>query len=122
MTVHAPANAAGEVRTIPQGTFYVFDNISIAPKQSMVMTIDGMPMRPAWQHVLAMLVGLLVVGTMLGGVGVALFGRKAEVPAANAEREARRQRLLDELVELERDGGSARRREQVLDELEKLWS
>jgi hypothetical protein len=122
MTVHAPANAAGEVRTIPQGSFYVFDNISIAPKQSMVMTIEGMPSRPAWRHILSVVVGLLVVVTMIVGLMFALFFKKPEAPAAHAEREARRQRLLDELVELERDGGNPKRREHVLDELEKLWS
>ncbi|HET9620011.1 MAG TPA: carboxypeptidase-like regulatory domain-containing protein [Kofleriaceae bacterium] len=121
MQVHAPANADGEVRTVPQGTFFVFENISIAPRQAMTMTIDGMPSRPAWRSLLSMIVGVLVVVVMVGGVVVALFFRRPASEKAVASA-ARRQRLLDELVVLERDGGNPKRREQVLDELEQLWS
>jgi hypothetical protein len=66
-------------------------------------------------------VGLLVVAVMLAGIGLALFTRRpAEVAAAGEE--VRRQRLLDELVELERSGANPKRREQLLVELEQLWS
>ncbi|HEX4420567.1 MAG TPA: hypothetical protein VH165_21780 [Kofleriaceae bacterium] len=121
MSVHAPPNAPGETRTVAQGTFYVIDPISIAPRQKMVMSIDGMPSRPAWRKVVPAIVGIFVVGVMLAGLGFALFRRPVR-PAANAAAEARRQRLLDELVALERDGANPKRREQLLDELEDLWS
>jgi len=69
------------------------------------------------------IVGVLVVGVMLAGLALALAARRRPAQAAEVETEARRQRLLDELVELERSGASAnpRRREQLLAELEQLW-
>jgi hypothetical protein len=39
-----------------------------------------------------------------------------------AERRARRSQLLDELVELERKGEGGKRKEQLLAELEQLWT
>jgi hypothetical protein len=127
MTVHAPANAQGEVKTIPQGSYYVLDNVSIRPKQSMQMTIEGMPSRSPWWAVISRLVGGLVVVTLLGGLGFALFRtpQARATPSGNAQR---RQRLLEELVELERQGSNLPRatlhgksRDQILDELEKIW-
>jgi hypothetical protein len=120
MTVHTPPNVQGEVRTIPQGTYFVVDSISITPKQSMVMTIDGMPSAPAWRTWVPRIIGVLVVGVMLAGVGFALLRKPARPVAASSD--TRRQRLLDELVELERVGGNPKRREQLLDELEDLWT
>jgi hypothetical protein len=38
-----------------------------------------------------------------------------------ATRDARRQKLLDELVALERTGDNPKRREQLVSELEELW-
>ena len=121
LVVHTPPNVKGETRTVPQGTFFVIDPITIMPKQSMVMTIEGLPTPPVWGSWIARIVGVLVVALMVGGVAFALFGKRPAATAA-AVREARRQRLLDELVQLERAGGSSKRREQVLRELEELWS
>ena len=121
LVVTTPPNVKGEMRTVPQGTFFVIDPITITPKQSMVMTIEGLPTPPAWRNWIARIVGVLVVALMLGGVAFALFGKRPAATAA-AAREGRRQRLLDELVQLERAGGSSKRREQVLRELEELWS
>jgi hypothetical protein len=121
LVVHTPPNVKGEVKTAPQGTFFVVDNIRIAPRQAMVMSIEGLPTPPAWRAWLSRIIGVLVVAVMLGGVAFALFGKRPAATAA-AVREARRQRLLDELVQLERAGGSSKRREQVLRELEELWS
>ncbi|HET7502943.1 MAG TPA: carboxypeptidase-like regulatory domain-containing protein [Kofleriaceae bacterium] len=121
MTVHTPQGVNGDVRTVPQGTFYVMDSISITPKQSMVMTIEGLPSEPSWRLWVPRVVGVLVVGLMMAGVGFALFFRKQGRPTV-ASSEARRQRLLDELTELERTGGNPKRREQLLDELTDLWT
>jgi hypothetical protein len=121
LVVHTPPNVKGEVKTAPQGTFFVVDNIRIAPRQAMVMSIEGLPTPPAWRAWLSRIIGVLVVAVMLGGVAFALFGKRPAATAA-AAREVRRQRLLDELVQLERAGGSSKRREQVLRELEELWS
>jgi hypothetical protein len=64
-------------------------------------------------------IGVLVVGVMLAGI---LFALTHKQPRPVAVTHGRRQRLLDELVELERTGGSPKRREQLLDELEDLWT
>ena len=128
MVVHTPPGVQGESRTVPQGTFYVIAPISIKDAHRMEMSIDGLPSRPAWRAWVQGIVGVLVVAVMLGGVALALFGRRGGSDAASAEasseaaREARRQRMLDELVELERSGANPGRRDQLLDELERLWS
>jgi hypothetical protein len=122
MMVQTPPNVRGETRTVPQGTYFVIDPISIVPKQAMVMSIAGLPSTPAWRTWVPSIVGILVVGMMLSGLVFALWSspRQHATPPA-AARDARKQRLLDELVELERTGGSAKRREQLLGELEQLW-
>jgi hypothetical protein len=120
LVVHTPPSVKGELRTVPQGTFFVIDPITIAPKQSMTMSVEGLPSPPAWRAWVSRIVGVLVVALMLGGVMLALFGKR-KVAAAAPDREARRQRLLDELVQLERSGGSPKRHEQLVRELEELW-
>jgi hypothetical protein len=121
MTVHTPTGMQGESKTVPQGTFYILSPLRIMKGQSMVMTVDGLPSPPIWRKWVQGAVGLLVVAVMLAGIGMALFTRRpAEVAAAGEE--VRRQRLLDELVELERTGANPKRREQLLVELEQLWS
>lgn len=123
MSVHAPPNAATETRTVAQGTFILIGPISIGPKQSMVMSVAGLPSPPLWRTWVSAIIGVLVVVVMLGGVGLALFGKNtAGASASTLAGAARRQRLLDELVELERSGGNPKRRDQVLAELEELWS
>jgi len=122
MTVHTPPNVKGELQTVPQGTYFVLAPISITPKQAMVMSIDGMPSAPAWRTWGPRIVGILVVGVMLAGVAFALMRKQPARVAVGATSETRRQKLLDELVELERSGGNPKRREQLLGELEDLWS
>ena len=107
-------------RTVEQGTFSVIAPLNIRPGQSMALTVEGLPSPPAWQTWVPIVVGVMVVLVMLGGIGFALI-RKPEVEAS-AEAGARRQALLDELVGLERSGGSLKRREQLLAELESIWS
>ncbi|HEY5924479.1 MAG TPA: hypothetical protein VIV11_22530 [Kofleriaceae bacterium] len=123
MHVQTPPNVRGETATIPQGTFFVLPQISILPKQSMVMTISGLPSAPGWRVWLPRFIGIIVVGLMIAGVVFALNRSKADA-AATAERDARRQKLLDELVELEKHDKTSKtekRREQLMAELEKLW-
>jgi len=121
MTVQTPPNVSNETRTVPQGTFVLLGPITIMPKQSMVMSIDGLPSPPAWRRWVSDLVGILVVGLILAGVGFALVRKPAADAAAAVTSDTRRQKLLDELVELERAGGNPKRREQLLGELEQLW-
>jgi hypothetical protein len=120
MTVQTPPGVNGQVMTVPQGTYYVLPQISILPKQAMVMTIRGLPAIPGWRLWLPRIIGLLVVAVMITGLVLALR-RKGSDAGATAAREARRQQLLDELVELEKTGKNERRREQIMAELEKLW-
>lgn len=121
MTVQTPPNVNSETRTVPQGTFVLLGPITIMPKQSMVMSIDGLPSPPAWRRWVSDLVGILVVGLIVAGVGFALVRKPAAAATAAVTSDARRQKLLDELVELERAGGNPKRREQLLGELEQLW-
>jgi len=120
MSLQTPPTVHAESRTVPQGTFYLLASITIKRGQSMAMAIDGLPSHPRWRGWVQGIVGVLVVGVMLTGLGAALLARRPE-QAADAEAEARRQRLLDELVELERSGANPKRRDQVLAELEQLW-
>jgi hypothetical protein len=119
MLVQTPPGVNGQTATVPQGTFFVLPQISIMPKQSMVMSISGLPQPPAWKVWLPRIFGILVVLMLLGGVTVALLSKRG----VDADKHARRQKLLDELVELERSQakGSAKRREQIMAELESLW-
>ena len=98
--------------------WFVIDGITIEPQRSMVFTIQGLPSSPGWKVWAPRLIGIFVLLTMIGGVAFALL-RKGP---AGAERTAKRAALLDELVELERSGRDPARREQVMTELEKLWT
>lgn len=121
MTVTPAGNIKGQVMTVPQGTYYVLPQISILPRQSMVMTLTGLPQQPGWKVWLPRILGGLVVVVLLVGLVAALARKRDET---HREREVRRQKLLDELVELERSGApgkAAKRREQIMAELESLW-
>ncbi len=121
MSVQTPPGVNGQTVTDPQqGTFFVLPQISILPKQSMVMTLTGLPSPAAWRVWLPRLIGVLVVAMMVGGLALALRRSRPDA-AATAAREARRQKLLDELVELEKSGKNQKRREQIMAELESLW-
>jgi hypothetical protein len=121
MVVHTEGKIQGESRTVPEGTFYILGPINIRDARSIAMTIDGLPSAPAWRAWLQGVIGILVVGVILGGIVVALYARRRTPEDTGAADEARRQRLLDELVELERTGANPKRREQLLGELEQLW-
>jgi hypothetical protein len=117
MSVQTPAGVEGKTVTVPQGTYYVLPNISILPKQSMVMTISGLPSPPGWRKWVPRVVGILVVLVMLGGLTFALMRSRTQDTA----RRQKRQQLLDELVELEKSRSNSQRRDQVMAELERLW-
>jgi hypothetical protein len=117
MSVQTPPGVNGQVMKAPNGNeFFVLPQISILPKQRMVMSITGLPSDPRWRTWVPRLVGALVLLVMAGGLGFGLFRRQQD-----ADRQTRRQALLDELVELERTGKDKKRREAILSELEGLW-
>jgi hypothetical protein len=121
MKVNTTGNLKAETRTVPQGTFAVVAPITILQGQSMRMTIEGLPSPPAWRTWVPKILGILVVSLMVAGVAFAMF-RKQPAAAVAAASSVRRQKLLDELVALERSGGNPKRREQLLDELEEIWT
>jgi hypothetical protein len=124
VTLQLPKNVQVDTRPVSGGEVAILGPITIHRGLAMTMAIDGLPAHPQWRAWVQGIVGVLVVGVMLAGLAFALVARRRPAQTANAEAEARRQRLLDELVELERAGAGAanpRRREQVLAELEQLW-
>jgi hypothetical protein len=118
MLVSTPPGVRGQSMTVPQGTFFVLPQISILPRQSMVMTLSGLPQPPGWKVWLPRIAGVVVLLIIAGGVMFALTRKRGE---SDAERFAHRAKLLDELAELERSGKNLKRREQITAELETLW-
>lgn len=118
MNVVTPPGVQGQEMTVPQGTFYVLPRVQIMPRQSMVMTITGLPSKPAWAVWLPRIIGAFVIVLILGGVAFAFVARKPDT----AGRAARRQQLLDALVAMDKAGSkNEKRREELLGELESLW-
>jgi hypothetical protein len=120
MTVQTPPGVDGRTVSVPQGKFFVLPQVSILPKQSMVMRIAGLPEPPTWKVWMPRIIGIIVVIILLAGIGAVLTRDRSKEDV----RASRRQKLLDELVELDRAGGTgkaAKRREQILAELETLW-
>jgi len=118
MLVQTPPGVNGQTMTVPQGTFFVLPTISILPKQAMVMKLSGLPQPPGWKVWMPRIVGVLVILIILTGIGATIWRKRGQ---SDSEREERRQKLLDELVQLERSGKDAKRREKIMAELESLW-
>ena len=121
MSVVVPPGVKGETMTVPQGTYFVLPQISIKPKQSMHMTISGLPSMPAWRVWGPRLVGIIAILFMLGGLTIAIY-RTSTARTTDVGRAKKRAELLDELVELEKSGKKDdKRRTQITNELEDLW-
>ncbi len=122
MKVNLPDGAQGHDEEMRDGSVYhKIDNIKIGRGKSMVMTVTGLPSPAAWKIWAPRLVGILVIFVILGGLGIAMFGRHARQTPLT-QNLARKNAILDELVDLERSGADPRRKEQLTAELEKLWS
>ncbi|HUJ58539.1 MAG TPA: hypothetical protein VLX92_08605 [Kofleriaceae bacterium] len=100
-----------------RGHWIVVPRITILPKQSMELTVSGLPSDARWKLWVPRILGLLVVSLMASALVFALVRRRSGSPA----RAARRQALLDQLVALDQSGRNDKRREALLAELEKLW-
>lgn len=129
MKVQLPEGVTGKVEEMNDGSSYFrIADIRIPKGRSMAMTITGLPSPPAWKIWAPRVVGVLVIMMILGGVVLALSRTSAKTP--DSVNLARKNALLEELVELERSGATDaspssprdRRREQLIAELEKLWS
>lgn len=120
MSVKLPQGLTPQTQTATTGEpWFVIDVPRVDPGQSLAMTVSGFPREAPWRVWLPRVAGVLVLALMLGGIAFALVWRKREDPAAAAA--ARRAKLMDELVALEKAGKDGKRREQILAELERLW-
>jgi hypothetical protein len=121
MKVQLPEGVAGKPEEMSDGsTYFRIADIRIPKGRSMAMTITGLPSPPGWKIWAPRVVGVLVVLMIVGGVVLALARTSQKTP--DSVNLARKNALLEELVELERSGADNRRREQLIAELEKLWS
>jgi len=123
MAVRLPPSIAGSRQMASTGEpWFVIPTITVPPKGSFTLHIAGFPREATWKVWAPRIIGLAVLAIMLGGLGVALFRRG---PAQATDTEARRNALMDELVELEKRGVTTskdrQRREQLMTELERLW-
>lgn len=120
MTVKGlPPGTKSRVAQAENGTeWIVVYPIAIQPNKSMHMTIAGVPSHPSWKKWVPRIVGVGVFMLILGGIAWGVLFRK---PAPAVDGNARKQALLDELVELERSGGDPARKEALVAELERLW-
>ena len=120
MKVQLPEGVEGKPAEMTDGSVYFrIADIKIPRNRSMAMTITGLPSPPGWKIWAPRLVGILVVLMIIGGITLAFVSTAAKTP--DTVNLARKNALLDELVELERSGADNRRREQLIAELEKLW-
>jgi len=124
MSVKLPKGVTGATQTATTGEpWFIIENITIERKQPFALTISGFPAEPTWKIWAPRLTGIFVLFVVLGGLAYALVIRERK-PAA-AETSARREKLMVELVELEKrgieSGKDRQRREQLIDELERTW-
>lgn len=96
-------NAEGKITKMRNGTpIYEMKNINIQPERRIVMKVTGLPHPPAWNTWVKLSVGL-VVGLLLLFAIVVIFTNRGTQGAGQAEaRRSKRDRLLDELADLER--------------------
>ncbi|MCX5743995.1 MAG: hypothetical protein NT062_16015 [Proteobacteria bacterium] len=130
MFIKAPANAPLQEGTVEQGEIYQISPLTIGPQQSMQLSIIGLPVLPAWRLWVPRILGIGVILILGVGIAFAMF-RRRESETANADtvaRAAQREKLLEDLVALDRvtreKGDSEktrRRRETLITELEALW-
>ncbi|MGE0397848.1 MAG: hypothetical protein AB7T06_14090 [Kofleriaceae bacterium] len=124
MSVKLPTGLTGSTQMATTGEpWFIIENITIERKLPFVMTISGFPAEAQWKVWAPRIVGIVVLMLILGGLAYALSLRGREPVAA--ETSARREKLMTELVELEKRGietsKDRNRREQLIDELERTW-
>ncbi len=129
MVVTPPAGFAVDTRKAQDGSdAFVIDHpdnndnsngITLMPNTQMELSIAGLPAPPSWSRWAPRFLGIAVVATMLAGLGFAL--RRRDGAVASPGRDKRREKLMSELVEIERTGKDAAKRDAILTELESLW-
>jgi hypothetical protein len=124
MKVTLPKGVEGSTQKATTGEpWFVMENITIERKQSFVMTISGFPAEAQWKIWVPRIVGIAVLFMVLAGLGYALTVGRRQPMAADTS--MHREKLMTELVELEKRGIATskdrHRREQLIDELERSW-
>ncbi|MFN0248280.1 MAG: hypothetical protein ACKV2T_15415 [Kofleriaceae bacterium] len=124
MSVKLPTGVTGSTQTATTGEpWFVMENITIERKQAFVMTISGLPSDAKWRIWVPRLAGILVLFLVFGALAYAIVTRDREPVRVDAS--VRREKLMTELVELEKKGietsKDRQRREQLIDELERTW-
>lgn len=100
--VDVVGRAVGGPQKLQGREYYVLPNIEVAPQQRLVMRISGLPSPPRWSRWVRLGLGMAVLGMLIAAAST-LFLRSRSGPSLQAEQDARKQeRLLAELVELER--------------------
>lgn len=124
MSVKLPKGLTGATQMATTGEpWFIIENITIERKQPFSMTISGFPAEAQWKIWAPRIIGVLVLMMVLGGLAFALLARERRGP--DTDNAARREKLMTELVELEKRGietsRDRNRREQLIDELERTW-
>ena len=91
-----------DTRTLGTNEFAILSGINIQDNRRLVVGADGLPQRSLFMRYLQWAAGALGIGLLVWGV-VGLFSRREDGMASDRKQhlEAQRERLLDELAELE---------------------
>ncbi len=108
-------------------TFIVGEGGAVKPGETLTLTLDGLPYRPAWPRNLVLALAAVIIAA---GVWGARRGGSPQISAQRQQMQARRDRLFAEVAALEeqRRGGTidarvyAARREQLITALEDLYA
>ncbi|HVK85855.1 MAG TPA: hypothetical protein VM513_17165, partial [Kofleriaceae bacterium] len=119
MKVSLPTGIKGSTQHATTGEpWFVITDITIDRGKTLELAVAGFPSPPGWKIWAPRFAAMIVIVVVAAGIAFAFMRRRDP----EAERRARRSQLLDELVELERKGEGGKRKEQLLAELEQLWT
>jgi len=128
MQVRVGGNLAGEIQTRADGReFYVIPDINLSPNQRLLVKVSGMPHVPRWRRQARLAAGVIALVFLFWALSAVLFRtRRTAEPKSPEEM---RERLLDELADLERRKRAGqiagpryqRSRDQLVRKLEPLY-
>jgi hypothetical protein len=103
MSLVVPPGVQQQVRQADDGReFVMLGGIDIQPAQRLVMAVQGLPVKPLWKAQAPIVAGLVVLA-LLGWAVFGIFRRDPGGARHRAALERERERLLEELVVLERE-------------------
>jgi hypothetical protein len=127
MRVELPPGAKGRAVNDKGTKWFTIRPITIPAERRMIFDVKGMPVRPTWQWVAKLGVGLAVLLLVGAGVFFAVFGTSKKPAGPSIEEQKRRRRRIDELLDqvaaLDRgdEGADPSRRGALVKELEGLY-